>query len=494
MEFIKRRPFGGTNRKDEKASRASAVNNNPPHRLLIDPTFLRTDPLRSPLFCYKYDLVIVSVFMSEIEVERFFSICDRGGKGYLVKEDLKVICPQLDDNDIVFIFAQLDSDGSGRIEKEAFCTKFENTVMQGEKNGLDGMQRRASVIEPTNVSFSNNVSTVSRTIIENSPFQQEDEVFDSDVGHVFPLPSLTHYETDKLYDSESDTSVSVDFAFPCQEEVLLLYQQLQSAGIPQLLKKFERVVGAFYKEIKEQKTENERLQHVYESERNMHHRIMEDVENELDQHLKVVEKKAREEAFSSNTSIVQPMFICFNFIKERIKLIREKEEMRTQLAAEMRDMQENIEKLQRIETVLQQKELKNNHQRELQEKLQVTEAFVDEISAAVEDNQNMQKQVQLLFEANKKLHDTNDSLREALDSRATLLRQFNLRTPSPLIFRDGMDSACTASCITSESVKLFSTTSACKFALEDDIVSFDGNSSHNSDQPKDNIAPSIVSL
>lgn len=55
------------------------------------------------------------------------------------------------------------------------------------------------------------------------------------------------------------------------------------------------MVGSFYKEIREKKTENERLQHVYISEKEMYHKRMEEVETEIDIHLKEAEKKAREE-------------------------------------------------------------------------------------------------------------------------------------------------------------------------------------------------------
>lgn len=61
-----------------------------------------------------------------------------------------------------------------------------------------------------------------------------------------------------------EVSIVKKYAISSQDEVLMLYQQLQSAGMPQLLKKYEKVVGSFYKELKEKKHENEKLQHVYE--------------------------------------------------------------------------------------------------------------------------------------------------------------------------------------------------------------------------------------
>ncbi|KAK6061305.1 EF hand [Cooperia oncophora] len=70
------------------------------------------------------------------EVERLFKLCDPEGKGYLTMQDLHHICPQLDQKDIEFIFAQLDTDGSGRIDKDEFCNGFKKAVLEGENRGL----------------------------------------------------------------------------------------------------------------------------------------------------------------------------------------------------------------------------------------------------------------------------------------------------------------------------------------------------------------------
>ncbi|RCN44962.1 hypothetical protein ANCCAN_09006 [Ancylostoma caninum] len=186
----------------------------------------------------------------------------------------------------------------------------------------------------------------------------------------------------------------------------------------------------------------------------MYNKRMEEVELELDQQVMIAERKAREE--------------------ERQRLTKEKEEMQARMAEEMRTMQGNIERLQKMESVLEKEGQNLTHQKELQERLKEvcsenTElrrglaenhlelamikselAHVraeyehkqnelirqkDEVSVVSQESENMQRQIQLLFEANKKLHDTNESLRDALDSRASVIKQFNLRTPSPNMAR-----------------------------------------------------------
>ncbi|KHJ99565.1 EF hand [Oesophagostomum dentatum] len=112
------------------------------------------------------------------EVERLFNLCDPEGKGYLTEQDLHHICPQLDQKDIEFIFAQLDTDGSGKIDKEEFCNGFNRTVLEGESRGYGGMKRRASVID-----YSGGLGDGNKplNLPDIPPIRAGDEVFDSDV-------------------------------------------------------------------------------------------------------------------------------------------------------------------------------------------------------------------------------------------------------------------------------------------------------------------------
>ncbi|VDL76917.1 unnamed protein product [Nippostrongylus brasiliensis] len=443
------------------------------------------------------------------DVERLFNLCDAEGKGYLTEQDLHHICPQLDQKDIEFIFAQLDTDGSGKIEKEEFCNGFKRAVLEGENRGYGGMQRRASVIEYSDESDKN------LKLWDTPPLRSTDEVFDSDADSAFSRPSRLRNFDDDVYNSESDTNVSIDFALPCQEEVIALYQQLQSAGVPQLLRKYERIVGSFYKEIKDQKDENQRLQHVFETEKDMYNKRMEEVENELDQQVMLAERKAREE--------------------ERERLTKEKMEMQARMAEEMRTMQSNIERLQKMESVLEKEGQNLSHQKELQDRLKevcsenselrrglaenhLELAMIkselahvradyehkqnelirqkDEVSVVSQESETMHRQIQLLFEANKKLHETNDSLRDALDSRASVIKQFNLRTPSPSLVRASSDGFAMYQNQIHEPLRLGTPATLSEVATEEEdsglVISFDeDNCSTDSERPKGDIKPLV---
>ena len=45
-------------------------------------------------------------------VSELFDQCDKGQKGYLTKEDLHTVCPQLSDDEVAFIFSCLDTNKS----------------------------------------------------------------------------------------------------------------------------------------------------------------------------------------------------------------------------------------------------------------------------------------------------------------------------------------------------------------------------------------------
>uniref|UniRef100_A0A9J2NZB2 EF-hand domain-containing protein n=1 Tax=Ascaris lumbricoides TaxID=6252 RepID=A0A9J2NZB2_ASCLU len=466
------------------------------------------------------------------ETERLFDLCDRENKGYLTVNDLKVACPQLDDEacgvtlfsssygkfeclnhgfqEIDFIFASLDADRSGRIDRREFLGGFQNALCRGESEDkicsfkchvtasmnwkitrhekavqFSGMKRRASVVD-----IEHDCGTLPRRFDFATVYEGASETENNDS---FSLPENikgSPLSDVAVYNSDSDAYSSIDFSLPCQDEVLLLYEQLQSSGMPQILHRFEKVVGSFCKEIRDQKYENVRLQHVFESERQSYSRRMLEVESEIDQHISNAERKVRDE--------------------ERRRLCQEKEEMRMQLEQEMMELKNNLLAMQKMEDAIKKESTKGEQTLELKAKLQGLRCAVsacapelivnvcdvvgacsctsvdltgenqrlksnlaesqlelavikselvtikseyetrkeemlsdnEAIMERAKQSENLRRQLRLLYDANKKLHDTNDSLREALDQRTLACKQLNLRTPSPLPFPREVSAHC----------------------------------------------------
>ncbi|VDD86020.1 unnamed protein product [Enterobius vermicularis] len=387
------------------------------------------------------------------ETEKLFELCDREKKGYLVVDDLIQSCPQLSHAEIDFVFKTLDVDGSGKIERKEFVEGFNDAL--GRKNKNDSL----CVSSPSNETGYS--SDEANTSCNPDNFLSTDNISEPESSS-FGRSSSALIQGEEVYHSESDASIPIDLSIPCQEEVLKLYEQLQSCGMGKMLSRFERIVGNFCKELKDRKDENLRLQHVYESERRLYSRRMQEVESEMDQHILESEQRIREE--------------------EKKRLTWEKEEMRLKLEAEMDELKENIAKMKLIEASLDTGGCKSDQTAELKAKLKANDILTqqrllltvewncfdeeEELGEKYElsdENESLKTNLadshielaliksellnvkseyestkeELLSDtefsdANKKLHDTNDSLRGALSQRNVLYKQIR-RLSAPRI-------------------------------------------------------------
>lgn len=86
--------------------------------------------------------------MDDAQVLELFSQCDISKRGWLTLDDLRRVCPQLDDAELRYVFDVMDSNCNGRIERDEFCRSFESALLKGEQRGFDDMRRRASVKSP----------------------------------------------------------------------------------------------------------------------------------------------------------------------------------------------------------------------------------------------------------------------------------------------------------------------------------------------------------
>lgn len=83
--------------------------------------------------------------MDDVEILELFARCDVSQRGWLTLDDLRRVCPQLADDELLYIFDLMDTNRNGRIERDEFCQSFESALLKGEQRGFSDMRRRASV-------------------------------------------------------------------------------------------------------------------------------------------------------------------------------------------------------------------------------------------------------------------------------------------------------------------------------------------------------------
>ena len=74
---------------------------------------------------------------SRNQLDQLFQVCDLDGSGFLDKEELANICPDLSTDEIDHVFSQLDVDGDGSISIAEFSDGF-----KGITDSLLALSRR----------------------------------------------------------------------------------------------------------------------------------------------------------------------------------------------------------------------------------------------------------------------------------------------------------------------------------------------------------------
>lgn len=84
--------------------------------------------------------------MDDNTVAELFKECDVHDHNYLEPLDLHRVCPQLTNDELQYIFDQLDVNKDGKVTKDEFIAGFVRALHAGESAGFSGIRRRASVV------------------------------------------------------------------------------------------------------------------------------------------------------------------------------------------------------------------------------------------------------------------------------------------------------------------------------------------------------------
>eukprot|EP00058_Branchiostoma_floridae_P012312 XP_002597800.1 hypothetical protein BRAFLDRAFT_100555 [Branchiostoma floridae] len=355
-------------------------------------------------------------FGSEPEdLEEIFSNLDRSGSGFIEKSDFENLCQnlELDGDEVEAVFKELDKDGDRRISLHEFTDGLKHVEL---------FVRRRAVSSP---------ACTGRVVRTSSPVTREAW------GH------FSHRSGRDL------------FLLPSQENVCELYQQLHGSAT-HLLPQFETVVLSIIKDYRNHQTEIDRLEKSLKRANETHEQHLQQMEEEMDQQISRAEEKCRQQ---------EKERLEFELEQERRRWETEKAELQASVkklqkmeanARKDKSKEDSVVSLKRkLETLMQEnRKLKSNLtesnttaavlkseltqlQAELEEKCEDLDRWErNSLLDYVTEQQSLSRQLEMLQSTNKKLNDTNDSLRESLGRNKRSSSRQSTRTPSPFVQRD----------------------------------------------------------
>lgn len=329
------------------------------------------------------------------QAEQLFSIIDLDGSGYIDQSELAHICGDLPPDELNEIFQELDKDGDGRISHDEFKVGFKDVYKNVKRRRLS-----------------------SKNSQDNLP---DLDALDDFVGSL----------------DEGLKSLS------CQEQVCDLYQHLHASDNPELLQHFESIILGVIKDVRTYQLENQRLEKTFKKEKVIHDQHLRQLEEEMEREMQKMEDRIRE--------------------KEQHKVQQEKAQLKKELEAELLSCQQNYQVMQQEGYGKENKEMEeqllnlqkslndisvenrqlkseltdcktnmaivrtemSTYKQSYQEKARELHMEKATVADIIKEQDNLTRQLHMLHDANKKLHDHNDDLMESFDQRPSPKRQLS---------------------------------------------------------------------
>ncbi|NXL38402.1 RASEF protein, partial [Glaucidium brasilianum] len=337
-----------------------------------------------------------------------FLACDASGSGRIEREDFAALCAELRVRpaEAEAIFQRLDSDRDGAITFPEFARGFRGATRRRPGGG--------------------------------EPEGEEEEV--------------AAWAAAGLEQPWRDFEVRLgDEAryIPRQEQVSVLYQNIHIAE-PRLIQPYEHVIKNFIREIKLQSTEMETLAIAVKRAQDKAAVQLSELEEEMEQRIQAAEHKVKKEEkrkaeealnelkrqYDTEVGDLQVTIKKLRKLEEQSKNINHREDV-VELKKRIHDMLLENQKLKKelleaqTNIAFLQSEL-DSLKSEYADQTLNTERDLEMIREYSEDRDNLERQIEILQSANKKLHDSNDGLRSALEnSFSKYNRSLRLASTSP---------------------------------------------------------------
>ncbi|KAM6289644.1 ras and EF-hand domain-containing protein [Aegotheles albertisi] len=339
-----------------------------------------------------------------------FLACDASGSGRIEREDFAVLCAELrvQPAEAEAIFQRLDSDRDGAITFPEFARGFRGATRRlpggGEPEGEEAAAAAAAWAA--------------------AGLEQPWRDFEVRLGD------------EARY-------------IPRQEQVSVLYQNIHIAE-PRLIQPYEHVIKNFIREIKLQSTEMETLAIAVKRAQDKAAVQLSELEEEMEQRIQAAEHKVKKEEkrkaeealnelkrqYDTEVGDLQVTIKKLKKLEEQSKNVNHKEDV-VELKKRIHDMLLENQKLKKdlleaqTNIAFLQSEL-DSLKSEYADQTLNTERDLEMIREYTEDRDNLERQIEILQSANRKLHDSNDGLRSALEnSFSKYNRSLRLANTSP---------------------------------------------------------------
>ncbi|NXR75811.1 RASEF protein, partial [Pycnonotus jocosus] len=342
-----------------------------------------------------------------------FLACDASGSGRIEREDFAALCAELRVRpaEAEAIFQRLDSDRDGAITFPEFARGF---------RGATRPQRGGS--EP------------------GGEDMEEEEASAAGPGYGWKEP---------LEIIQSNLPAKAGSAKSRQEQVSVLYQNIHIAE-PRLIQPYEHVIKNFIQEIKLQSIEMETLAIAVKRAQDKAAVQLSELEEEMELRIQAAEHKVKKEEkqkaeealnelkrqYDTEVGDLQVTIKRLKKLEEQSRYVNHREDV-AELKKKLHDMLLENQRLKKdlleaqTNIAFLQSELDTLKSEYADQSLN-TERDLEIIREYTEDRDNLERQIEILQSANRKLHDSNDGLRSALEnSFSKYNRSLRLANTSP---------------------------------------------------------------
>ncbi|XP_004449535.1 ras and EF-hand domain-containing protein [Dasypus novemcinctus] len=362
-----------------------------------------------------------------------FAACDANRSGRLEREEFGALCAELRVRpaDAEAVFQRLDADSDGAITFQEFARGF-----RGAHRGA--LRRGWGLREPA----------PDAAEAGPGPGDSEEDAGDEDAAAVLGAHTSSASPGRAWQDFQARLGDEAKF-IPRKEQVSTLYQNINLVE-PRLIQPYEHVIKNFIREIKLQSTEMENLAIAVKRAQDQAAMQLSELEEEMDQRIQAAEHKTRkdekrkaEEAltdlrrqYETEVGDLQVTIKKLKKLEEQSKHISKKEDVSAlkkqiyDLSMENQKVKKDLLEAQTNIAFLQSEldALKSDYA----DQTLNSERDLEIIREYTEDRNSLERQIEMLQTANRKLHDSNDGLRSALEnSYSKFNRSLRINNTSP---------------------------------------------------------------